>query len=157
MNLVLGSTFDNKILDMFEFEVTNYIPIEYFAKDVNVDSCMKPVILFQGDIFETDFQFDRLRKFFIDFYRLHDVEEVNVSDLKRIIVVSCGEDKVIKLRSYQLDEFNEYNVREFFKIVQRKNEFYRSWTFHEFKSEKNSSSFRRPVQEFSQTTKGYCP
>lgn len=116
MNLVLGTTFDSKLLDMFEFEVANYIPIEYFAKDIDIDSCMKPVILFQGDIFETDFQYVRLRNYFIDFFRLHDIEDVEITDLRRVIIISCADDKVIKIRSYQLDGFNEHNVRKSFYI-----------------------------------------
>lgn len=111
MNLVLGSLYDNKILDMFEFEVTNFIPLTYFKKEIEIDSCMKPVIIFQGDIFETDFEYDRIRKFFLDFFRLHDVEEVNVSDLRRVLIVSAGDDKEIKLRMFQVEAFNEYNVR----------------------------------------------
>jgi ribosome production factor 2 len=30
MNLLMGSLFDNKFLDLFEFEVSNFLPIEYF-------------------------------------------------------------------------------------------------------------------------------
>jgi ribosome production factor 2 len=112
MNLALGNTFNSKILDMFEFEVTNYIPISHFSKDIDVASCMKPVIIFQGDVFENDFQFDRMRKFFVDFFRLHEVEDVSVSDLRRVIIISAGDDKEVKIRNYQVEPFNEYNVKE---------------------------------------------
>lgn len=71
---------------------------------------MKPVILFQGDLFETDFTFERIKKFFLDYFRLYDVDEVNVSELRRVVVISVGDDKEIKLRSYQVSEFNQYNV-----------------------------------------------
>jgi ribosome production factor 2 len=114
MNLVLGSLFNNKILDMFEFEVTNYIPIEYFAKGIKVDAYMKPVIIFQGDVFETDNQYERMRKFFLDFFRMHDLEEVNISDLRRVIVISASEDKIVKLRSYQVEgQISEYDHQNF--------------------------------------------
>lgn len=114
MNLVLGSTFNNKILDMFEFEVTNYIPIEYFAKSIKVDSHQKPVIVFQGDVFETEFQYERLRKFFLDFFRIQDLEEVNITDLRRIIVISSGENKTLKFRSYQVEgSLSEYDLDNF--------------------------------------------
>jgi ribosome production factor 2 len=114
MDLILGSLFNNKILDMFEFEVTNYIPIEYFAKDVKVDSHQKPIIVFQGDVFETEFQFERLRKFFLDFFRVHDLEEANITDLRRIIVISAGENKTIKFRSFQVEgSLTEYDLDNF--------------------------------------------
>jgi hypothetical protein len=94
---------------MFEFEVINFLPIEFF-KNVEVDSFMKPVVIFQGDLFETDFEFDRIKKYFLDFFRIHDVEEIEVTELRRLIVVSVGDDREIKLRMYQTSKFNEYNV-----------------------------------------------
>jgi ribosome production factor 2 len=113
MNLVLGSLFNSKVLDMFEYEVTNYLPISHFAKDVKIASCMKPVIIFQGDQFETDFQYERMRKFFLDFFRIHDVDEVNISDLRRLMVISVGEDKEIKMRSFQVEgPISEYTLSD---------------------------------------------
>lgn len=110
MNLVLGSTFNHKILDMFEFEVTNYLPIEFFSGKIEVDSFMKPVIIFQGDLFETDFEMERIKKYFLDFFRLQDFEEIEITELRRVIVLSVSDDKEIKIRSYQTSKFNEYNV-----------------------------------------------
>jgi ribosome production factor 2 len=110
MNLVLGSTFDNKILDMFEFEVTNYLPIEFFSKNIEVDSYMKPIVIFQGDLFETDFEFDRIKKYFLDFFRIQDFEEIEITEMRRVVVLSVGDDKEIKIRMYQTSKFNEYNV-----------------------------------------------
>ena len=103
MNLVMGSLFNNKVLDMFEFEVTNFIPIEHFAKEIKVDSCMKPVIIFQGDVFETDFQYERLRKYLLDFFLLHTIEDANISDLRRVLIITAGDDKEVKIRSYQVE------------------------------------------------------
>jgi ribosome production factor 2 len=111
MNLAIGSLFNNKILDAFEFEVANFIPIEYFSKNIEVDSYMKPIIIFQGDLFETDFELDRMRKFFLDFFRIKDLEEVDISDLRRVVVVSVAEDREIKIRNFQTTKFNQYNVR----------------------------------------------
>ena len=111
MNLVLGSLFNHKILDMFEFEVVNYVPMEYFSKDVKIASCMKPVVIFQGDVFETDFQLERMRKYFLDLLRLHNVDEVSINDLRRIVIISAGEDKEIKLRAFQVEgPINEYSL-----------------------------------------------
>ena len=115
MNLLLGSTFDNRMLDFFEFEVTNYLPISYFS-GITIDSIMKPVVIFQGDVFDTDFELVRVKKFFMDFCILYDIDCVNVSDLKRICVISAGDDKVIKMRSYQIDKIDPYIVIDIFKI-----------------------------------------
>ena len=109
MNLVLGSLFNFKVLDMFEYEVTNYIPISHFSEKVLIDSCMKPVIIFQGDLFETDFQLERMRRFFLDLFKLHDVDEVNISELRRVMMISVTEDREIKIRSFQV----EGQIKEF--------------------------------------------
>jgi len=112
MNLTLGSLFGNKILDLFEFEVANFIPIEYCSKSIEVDSYMKPIVIFQGDLFETDFELDRLRKFLLDFFRIKDLEEVDISDLRRVVVISVAEDREIKIRNYQATKFNQYNFKD---------------------------------------------
>ena len=98
-------------MDMFEFQVTNFLPIEFFSNKVEVDSFMKPVIIFQGDIFETDFQYERIKKFFLDFFRIKDLEDVVISELRKVLVISVGDDKEIKIRTYQIDSnMNQYNV-----------------------------------------------
>jgi ribosome production factor 2 len=112
MNLIMGSTFNYKLMDIFEFEVTSFIPLAHFAKIIEVDSYIKPVIVFQGDIFETDFQYERIKKFFLDFFRIQDSEEVVISELRKIMIISAGDDKEIKIRNYQIDaNMNQYNVR----------------------------------------------
>jgi len=100
-------------LDVFEFEVTNYIPIDHFKKDITIDSCMKPIIIFQGDAFETDFQFERIKTYLFDFFKMNSIDEVNISELKRIIIFSVSEDKEIKMRSFQTQgTINEYHLKE---------------------------------------------
>jgi len=37
---------------------------------------MKPIVIFQGDLFETDFEYARIKTFFIDFLMLYDIEDV---------------------------------------------------------------------------------
>ena len=102
MNIVMGLLFNKVVLDVFEFEVVNYIPISYF-KNNEIDSFMKPVLIFQGEIFESDPSYERLKKFFIDYFRLYDVEQTIISELRRVIVFSCDSDKIVKMRCYQVD------------------------------------------------------
>merc|ERR1711934_1133566 len=110
MNLLMGSTFNYKLMDIFEFEVGSFIPISYFAKEIEVDSYIKPVIIFQGDLFETDFQYERIKKFFLDFFRIKDIDEVVISELRKIMIISAGDDKEIKIRNYQIEpNMNQYN------------------------------------------------
>jgi len=106
------------MLDFFEFEVVNYLPISYFS-DIEVNASMKPVIIFQGDSFETDFELERVKKFFIDFLMLYEIDDVNISELRRVIVLSVGDDKVVKFRSYQVDKVDPFLVN--FKLTQINN------------------------------------
>ena len=113
MDITFGFTFNHSILDAFNFEVTNYIPIEYFNnKKINIDSYMKPILFFQGELFESEFEYERVKKFFIDYFRLYDVETAIISELKRIIVISIdNNDKIIKIRNYQIEgEIKENNL-----------------------------------------------
>ena len=113
MDITFGFTFNHSILDAFNFEVTNYIPIEYFHnKDITIDSYMKPLLFFQGELFESDFEYERVKKYFIDYFRLYDVETAIISELKRIIVISIdNNDKIIKIRNYQIEgEIKENNL-----------------------------------------------
>ncbi|MCQ2816068.1 MAG: hypothetical protein MJ252_02270, partial [archaeon] len=105
MHLTFGLIYNDSILDSFEFEVTNYIPIEYFSKNIQISSAMKPVLIFQGEIFETETKFERFKNYLIDYFKQIDIEYTTISDLKRIVVVSCDtdENKTIKIRNYQID------------------------------------------------------
>jgi len=112
MNILFGNLFENKILDLFEFEVTNFLPIDYFS-GIAVDACMKPIVIFQGDLFETDFELERLKRYFFEYFKLYDIDEVSVSVLKRLIVFSVATDRTVKIRSYQIDvDFNENNCKD---------------------------------------------
>ena len=104
MDLTLGCLYDHQLLDSFEFEVTNFIPMSYFKESTTINSDQKPIIIFQGELFEADFNYDRLKKFFIDYFQLYDKENVVISELRRLIVISIENDeKVVKIRNYQVN------------------------------------------------------
>ena len=104
MDLTLGCLYDHQLLDSFEFEVTNFIPMSYFKESLTINSDLKPIIIFQGELFESDFNYDRLKKFFIDYFQLYDKENVIISELRRIIVISIENDeKIVKIRNYQIN------------------------------------------------------
>ena len=104
MDLTLGCLFDHQLLDAFKFEVTNFIPMSYFKENLTINSDQKPIIIFQGELFESDFNYDRLKKFFIDYFQLYDKENAIISELRRIIVISIENDeKIVKIRNYQIN------------------------------------------------------
>ena len=104
MNLTLGCLYDFQLLDYFDFEVTNFLPMSYFKNEVVINSDLKPIIIFQGALFESDFNYDRLKKFFIDFFQLYDKESISISEMRRIIAISIDKDeKIVKIRNYQIN------------------------------------------------------
>ena len=104
MDLTLGCLYDHQLLDTFEFEVTNFIPMSYFKEASTINSDLKPIIIFQGELFESDFNYDRLKKFFIDYFQLLDRPNVVISELRRLIVISIENDeKIVKIRNYQVN------------------------------------------------------
>ena len=115
MDLTLGCLYDHQLLDSFEFEVTNFIPTSYFKVNTTINSDLKPIIIFQGELFESDFNYDRLKKFFIDYFQLYDKESIVISEMRRLIVISIENDeKVVKIRSYQIngDLMNKNNLNK---------------------------------------------
>jgi len=104
MDLTLGCLYDHQLLDSFEFEVTNFIPMSYFKEASTINSDLKPIIIFQGELFESDFNYDRLKKLFIDYFQLLDRPNVTISELRRLIVISIENDeKIVKIRNYQIN------------------------------------------------------
>ncbi len=110
MNLVFGNLFNHKVLDLFEFEITNFIPHEYFNKKMEFEPNRKPVLVFLGEQFETNKSFERFKFYLMDFFKQDEIEDVNITDLKRIIVFSITESEIIKIRNYQCASVSEYSL-----------------------------------------------
>ena len=64
-NLVLGRVFDGHILDMFEFGVREYRGASDFESAKHVSQDMKPILIFQGEPFETSESHKRIKSLFI--------------------------------------------------------------------------------------------
>lgn len=109
-NLVFGRTFDGHILDMFEFTVENYRGVTNFkAADFTHD--LKPILVFQGDVFDVSDKHKRIKNLFIDFFRISDLSEVNIVELKRVLVFTCrGETAPIEVRHMEASDINENTV-----------------------------------------------
>jgi ribosome production factor 2 len=116
MTITFGLLFNHDFLDVFEFEVTNFIPIEYFKKNNEIEiNFMKPIVIFQGEIFESDFNYERLKNFFFDYFKLFDVNNCVINELKKIVVISCdSKEKIVKIRNYEIKgEISEQNLKNF--------------------------------------------
>lgn len=110
LNLAFGRLFNHKILDMFEFEVTNFIPQESFEATTIFSPNSQPIMIFSGEQFETNKVLERFKFYLMDFYKQDAISEVNITDLKRIIVFSIDENETIKIRHYQCKNISEYSL-----------------------------------------------
>ena len=86
------------------------------TKEAHIDACMKPLVIFQGDLFETDFEFSRIKKFFFEFFKLYDIQDLNISVLRRVVVFSVATDKKIKIRCYETSEIDENKVKNTLRL-----------------------------------------
>jgi ribosome production factor 2 len=63
-NIVMGRLFNWKILDMYELAITKFKSIDDFKVN-DMDKNIKPLLVFQGDLFETSTQHMKIKTFFI--------------------------------------------------------------------------------------------
>lgn len=125
MNLVLGNLFNKRVLDAFEFEITNFIPHDFFNIKIDYDDTCLPILIFMGELFETEKNLERFKFFMMDFYKQDQLDEVNISDLTRVITFNACVDDVVdninieeqtsnkyvlKIRNYQSKPVGEYNI-----------------------------------------------
>lgn len=99
-NLVLGRTFGFRILDMFEFAISNYTPS---AKFPNLKSApgSKPLILFNGDDFDVSHTTRTMRSLLLDIFRgADDMNVVNLAGIDRVIVFTLRADSAVMFQQY---------------------------------------------------------
>lgn len=91
-NLVLGRTFDHQVLDMMELGVLRYKSLaDYGGSVIKKRVGSKPLLLFQGDVWQHDATLGKLQNFLIDFYRGDPVDKLVASGLDHIIVFSIAD------------------------------------------------------------------
>lgn len=100
-NLVIGRTFDNELLDMFEFNLVDYKSLKDFPANT-AHAGFKPVILFQGELFETEEKFVRLKNLLLDFFGGGSTNKVDSRSLDRALVFSITDQETILMKQYQI-------------------------------------------------------
>jgi ribosome production factor 2 len=67
-NVVIGRTFDWKVLDMVEFGLSNFKSMEEVSSGCTVPYQVKPFLIFQGDLWESDESCSKIRNLLSDFF-----------------------------------------------------------------------------------------
>jgi ribosome production factor 2 len=87
-NLILGRFFDWQLLDMAEFHVADYDPMQS-VKGIGFQLGSKPMMCFLGSHFQTNVEAQRVQNVLLDFFRGKEVQAVNLAGLDRLIVVTA--------------------------------------------------------------------
>ena len=96
---------------MFEFGVSGYKSMSSFkSKDIN--NQIKPILLFQGEQFDFNNKHMRFKNYLIDFFRLTDYDEANISELKRVMVFTSLSDSVITFKQFEVNSGKAVNVTD---------------------------------------------
>mmetsp|Transcript_33547 Transcript_33547/g.57005 ORF Transcript_33547/g.57005 Transcript_33547/m.57005 type:complete len:352 (+) Transcript_33547:236-1291(+) len=93
-NLVLGRTFDRRILDMVEIGILQYRSLNDFGGLPKKRLGSKPLLQFVGDLWSSDVNLKRLQNLLIDFYRGDPVDSLVLSGLDHIMVFTAAETNV---------------------------------------------------------------
>ncbi|XP_076872788.1 ribosome production factor 2 homolog [Brachyhypopomus gauderio] len=100
-NLIFGRMFDFHVLDMFELGIEKFTSL----KDIKNNKCaegIKPMLVFAGDLFNTDMEYTRLRSVLTDFFRGPAVSAVRLAGLEHVLHFTAQDGKIY-LRSYRVN------------------------------------------------------
>lgn len=110
--LLIGRLFDEQLLDMQEFKVSNYKKATDFPKDMTpMVLGAKPMIIFQGSTWEESEEMKGARSLLLDFFRGATPEKVALAHLSQLMVFSVMEggngsqtanERLITCRSYKV-------------------------------------------------------
>ncbi|KAL7537920.1 hypothetical protein ACHAXR_008159 [Thalassiosira sp. AJA248-18] len=93
-NLVMGRTFDRRILDMVEIGILQYRSLNDFGGLPKKRLGSKPLLQFVGDVWSSDVNLRRLQNLLIDFYRGDPVGSLVLSGLDHVMVFTAAETSV---------------------------------------------------------------
>lgn len=116
-NLVFGRTFDGQILDMIEFGVTSFKKLSQF-KPTKVPLGAKPVLIFNGDMFERSPEWGIIQNYFLDFFCTTKTNSINLQGLEYVISISGVEPDLIHLRSYEVNMKKSGTDTPFVELVE---------------------------------------
>ncbi|CAG9316838.1 unnamed protein product [Blepharisma stoltei] len=99
-NLIIGRTYEEELLDIVEFEVEDFTSANQFK--VPIELGVKPLFLFQGDLFETDSIYTRIKNLFLDFFSGRPIDKVDARGCEQLIAISATQDGKIYFKQYHI-------------------------------------------------------
>ncbi|KAI9247425.1 Brix domain-containing protein [Phascolomyces articulosus] len=101
-NLTFIRMFDHQVLDMYELGVENLTPLSEI-KGPKCSLGIKPLMIFNGDKFDSDDTFKNLKNYFLDFFNGEVVDGVDLAGLEYVMSFTASpnqDDPRIMIRSY---------------------------------------------------------
>ena len=97
---------------MFEFGIENFKGTADFDATKHISADLKPILIFQGEQFEVSEKHKRIKNLLIDFFRIQDMKELNIVEMRRVMVFTCrGETDAIEVRHLEADDITEATVQ----------------------------------------------
>lgn len=110
-NLVLGRTFDRRVLDMVEIGILQYRSLTDFGGLPKKRLGSKPLMQFVGDLWSSDTNLKRLENLLIDFYRGDPVDSLVLSGLDHVMVFTAAEANMGGQETYPIIHQRTYYMK----------------------------------------------
>lgn len=99
-NLIMGRMFERNLLDMVEFGIENFKSLKEF-KVPKISVGIKPLLIFNGDIFENNYEYGRIRNLLVDMFHREPTKNVRLQGLEHVISFTARNNKIL-LRSFRI-------------------------------------------------------
>ncbi len=100
-DLTIGRLYNHHMLDLVQFEVSNYAPLSSFTVEKSA-SGSKPCFVLSGEAFNTSEDMKTIGNVFVDFFRGQQVDQINLQGLDHVIILTANDDKTILFRHYRI-------------------------------------------------------
>jgi ribosome production factor 2 len=95
----MGRLFEHTIMDIVEFGVEDYNSLKTF-KIEKISSEIKPMLVFQGELFESNHEYGRIKNLLIDMFQRETVQQIRLQGLEHVLSFTAH-DNCILFRSYK--------------------------------------------------------
>jgi len=100
-DFTIGRLYNYHMLDLVQFEVSNYAPLSSFNVEKSA-SGSKPCFILSGEAFNTSEDMKIIGNMFVDFFRGQQVDQINLQGLDHVIILTANDDKTILFRHYHI-------------------------------------------------------
>ncbi|KYM93156.1 Ribosome production factor 2 like protein [Atta colombica] len=99
-NLIMGRMYEHMLLDMIEFGIENYKGLKDFKVE-KITSGIKPLLIFNGELFESNHEYGRIKNLLVDMFLREEVQKIRLQGLEHVLSFTAVENKIL-LRSYRI-------------------------------------------------------